>query len=195
VVSGFGDSSHNGPMQLFLALRPYRGEKYHYFCGRNNPWMYLFPQGVITVQKMQPMKKLFALFALVLMVTLSYAQDATLTVTFKFIGIVDGYDHTCKTQVWVNGEMAGESKEVVESKGTTFTVKVPSGSQDLRVINLALYEGAWEEHTISNEYSIDCLWEGQRTLKAKNKLFMLHDIDSQTYVSWKKMPKAKKKKG
>lgn len=126
--------------------------------------------------------------------TLSFAQDGQLSVTFKFVNIVEGYDHICKTQVWVDGNMVGESKEVKESVGTTFNVNVPTGSHDVRIVNLALYEGSWEEHTVENQYSIDCLFQGNVNFKPKNKFFMLCDIDSQTYTSWKKMPKVKKAK-
>ena len=119
-----------------------------------------------------------------------FGQMSSLTVTFKFAGIAEGYDHICKSQVWMNDELLGESNEVKESVGSSFTVDIPSGEHTVRVINLALYEGEWEEHTIENNYSIDCLWEGSHTYSKKaSKLFMLHDLDTDTVVSWKKMPK------
>lgn len=120
-------------------------------------------------------------------------QMSTLMVTFKFVGITEGYDHICKSQVWMDDQLLGESSEVKESAGSTFSVKVPYGEHTVRVINLAQYEGEWEEHTIDNNYSIDCLWEGSHTFgKKANKLFMLHDLDNDTVVSWKKMPKPSK---
>lgn len=138
-------------------------------------------------------KTLLTLMMMVGLAAVSFAQSGTLAVKFAFRGIEEGYDHVCKTQVWVDGEMVGESAEVKESQGASFNVKVPTGNHEVRIINLAYYEGAWEEHTIANNYSIDCLWEGSHNFKEKNKVFLLHDIDSVTYVSWKKMPKAKKK--
>jgi len=137
------------------------------------------------------MKKIFLFFALLSAMTIAMAQDASLTVTFKFANIVEGYDHLCKTKVYIDGEFVGESKEVKESAGSTFTVPVPSGEHEIRIVNLAFYEGQWEEHTIENAYSIDCLWTGTHKLKSKNRFYMLFDIDSETYVSWKKMPKIK----
>jgi hypothetical protein len=139
-------------------------------------------------------KTLLTLMMLMGIFAISMAQSGTMTVKFAFKGIEEGYDHICKTQVWVDGEMVGESPAVKESVGATFTVKVPTGSHNIRVINLAYYEETWEEHTVANNYSIDCLYEGTDNLKATNKFFMLHDIDSMTYTSWKKMPKVKKKK-
>jgi hypothetical protein len=122
-----------------------------------------------------------------------WAQTATLTTTFKFINIEEGYDHMCKTQVWVDGALAGESPEVLESKGSSFKVEVPYGEHQVRIINLALYEGVWEEHTIENDYSIDCSWEGSQTFGKKGaSAYLLFDIDDVTQVSWKKMPKPAK---
>jgi hypothetical protein len=62
----------------------------------------------------------------------------------------------------------------------------------LAIVNMAEYEGQWEEHTMGNDYSIDCLWEGEHAFsKKKEKMFLLFDIDNGTTVSWKKMPKPK----
>ncbi len=136
------------------------------------------------------------LIAVVLMFTfqLGFSQTGSFKVTWIFKNIEEGYDHTCKTQVWVDGEMAGESGEFSESEGGTMSVQMSAGTHEVRVVNLALYEGNWEEHTIANNYSIDCLLEEQHKFTGKDKLFMLFDIDSGTQVSWKKMPKLKKKK-
>jgi hypothetical protein len=140
------------------------------------------------------MKQFLIAVLLILTAQIGFAQTGPFKVTWKFMNIVEGYDHTCKTQVWIDGKMAGESGEFSESQGGTFSVNVPAGSHEVRVVNLALYEGSWEEHTIANEYSIDCLWEGQHTFNGKDKLFLLFDIDSGTLAGWKKMPKVKKKK-
>jgi hypothetical protein len=116
-------------------------------------------------------------------------QTSSLTTTFKFDNIEEGYDHICKTQVWVNGELLGESKEVKESQGGSFTVNVPYGEHRVRIVNLAQYEGTWEEHSVANGYSIDCLWEGTHKFdKKRTKVFLLFDIDGTAEVSWKKMP-------
>jgi hypothetical protein len=122
-----------------------------------------------------------------------FSQTSSLTVTFTFNGITEGYDHICKTQAWLDDTLLGESGEVKESEGGSFTVSVPYGDHALHIINLALYEGEWEEHTIENNYSIDCAWDGSHTFgKKKNKLFLLFDLDAGTIASWKKMPKPAK---
>lgn len=142
------------------------------------------------------MKKLFGTITLALMATFAIAQTQ-LTVTFKFINIVDGYDHNCKSEVFIDGKSVGVSPEGKESVGTTFTVTVPTGSSDFRLMNYAQYEGTWEEHTVENEYSIDCFVEedGHSFTKKKEKLYIIFDIDKQTYVSWGKKLKVKKIKG
>ena len=62
-------------------------------------------------------------------------------------------------------------------------VEVPVGYHELRIVNWALCEGTWEEHTIENEYSIDATYEEGHTFK---KLYLAFDIDNGTFASWKK---------
>jgi hypothetical protein len=141
------------------------------------------------------MKKFSFLFALLLITGMAFGQTVELKVTFKFLNIVEGYDHDCKTEVLIDGNSVGESQTVKESKGASFTVQVPTGKHDIRVVNWAYYEGEWEEHTVENEYSIDCTYdEAGHSFKKASKLFLVFDIDSQAYVSWKKAPKVKKPK-
>lgn len=145
----------------------------------------------ITISK--KMKKLLVISLMLLLCGVVAAQGK-LQVTFNFLNIVEGYDHTTKCQVFIDDEMVGESPEVPESKGSTFSVEVPAGSHNLRIVNFALYEGNWEEHTIANNYSIDCLFEEEHNFKKNEKLFLVFDIDSGTISSWKKAPKVKKPK-
>jgi hypothetical protein len=139
------------------------------------------------------MKQFLFAFALCAIALSAHAQSGTITISQKFVGIVEGYDHNCQSRVWVDNELVGQSAEGPESKLMTYTVKVPVGVHTIKVINFAEYEGKWEEHTIENNYSIDAVFDDSHDLKATNKLFLLFDIDSQTYFSWKKMPKAPKK--
>ena len=128
----------------------------------------------------------FSLFSLAL-----FSQTTPLTVNYKFANIEEGYDHDSKTVVLIDGDVVGESGVAPESKGGTFTVQVPTGMHTLRVVNLALYEGVWEEHTIENNYSIDCFYETDHFFKKPEKLYLLFDVDSETSVSWKKPVKVK----
>jgi hypothetical protein len=141
------------------------------------------------------MKKITFFLALLLAGTFATAQTVSLKVIFKFNNIVEGYDHDCKSEVFIDGVSVGVSAVVKESKGTSFTVEVPVGTHDVKVVNYADYEGNWEEHSIENNYSIDCTFEelGYK-FKKETKLFLVHDIDSKTYAGWKKAPKIKKPK-
>ncbi len=140
------------------------------------------------------MKQLFVMAVGILLATASLAQNTKLTVYYQFTGIEDGYDHQCKTQVIIDGKSVGESAVALQSKGGSITVDVPAGNRKLRVVNWALYEGNWEEHTVENNYSIDCTYETSRAFSKPEKLYILFDLDSGTTVSWKKPVKAKKKK-
>lgn len=117
------------------------------------------------------------------------------TITWKFANIVEGYDHSNKCEVYIDGALAGTSSVTLETQQNSMTVQVSPGKHAVRVVNYALYEGEWEEHTIANDYSIDCTFEELQDFdKKKSKLFLLFDIDEGTTSGWKKMPKVKKKK-
>ena len=68
-------------------------------------------------------------------------------------------------------------------------------------MNFAEYEGNWEEHTIENEYSVDCSYEeaDYDFNKGSAKLYIVFDIDDRTghaaHVSWGKKIKIDKKSG
>lgn len=143
------------------------------------------------------MKKFLGTVALLLVTGLAFAQNTTLTVNFKFLHLVEGYDHKCKAVVYIDGEEVGQSTEENESVTREFKVQVPNGSHDIKVMNFAYYEGEWEEHTVENEYSIDCSFEeSDHAFDGKaQKLYLVHDIDAKTYYSWKKPLKADKKSG
>jgi hypothetical protein len=132
------------------------------------------------------MKKLFLLSILMIAALFSYSQSTKLTVNIKFVGIEEGYDHETKTVVLIDGEEVAFSPTTLQSKTGAFTVDVPQGSHQLKIVNYALYEGDWEEHTITNDYSIDCVYEEDHTFKKPEKLYLLFDIDEGTKSSWKK---------
>lgn len=138
------------------------------------------------------MKKATVLLITLFFCTLSFAQNVSLTVNFKFMNVEPGYDHTTKCIVYVDGEVMGESSEAAQTKANAVTVSVPSGTHDLKVVNMALYNGTWEEHTIDNDYSVDCVFEETHNFKKNEKLFLVFDLDSEMYAAWKKAPKIKK---
>jgi len=88
--------------------------------------------------------------------------------------------------VYVDGELAGETSELVQSKPNSCSVSVPRGKHSIRIVNMAFYEGDWEEHTKVNEYSIDALYEGEIELKKKLTINLTFDIEKeQTFAKLK----------
>lgn len=108
----------------------------------------------------------------------SPAWAGSLTLSWTFTHVEEGYDHLNKMQVYANGELVGESPEAHQTEKQSFTVQVPDEAFELRVVNLALYEGNWEEHTVENNYSIDCTFEQSLAARKKHKFKVLYDVDS-----------------
>lgn len=132
------------------------------------------------------MKKSLLLIALFISIfTLgSFAQkQGIITVNTSYKGIVEGYDHINRTDIYVDGKLIGSSSGQVQSKPNSFQVKVSRGSHDIRVINMAFYEDTWEEHTIANEYSLDALYEGSIKLKKKLSINLVFDIDKEVTIA------------
>ncbi len=117
---------------------------------------------------------------------LSAKKSSALKIDLKFENIEEGYDHLCKTNVYVDGELLATSSEELQSKPNSVKVSIPKGEHNIRVVNLALYEGNWEEHTKDNNYSIDCLHEFRYNFKKKNyNLKLVFDLNSDTKVKFK----------
>jgi hypothetical protein len=141
------------------------------------------------------MKNLLLLASLLLLAGVGYSQNAKLTVYYAFANVEPGYDHDTKIQVFIDEQLVGESNVVPQTKGGSVTVEVPKGMHALRVMNQALYEGEWEDHTIDNNYSVDCYYEMTRSFNKPEKLYLRFDLDGETSYSWKKpLKKVKKKK-
>lgn len=132
------------------------------------------------------MKKSFLLVVLFFSLFLlnAHAQKkGIITVKTSYTGILDGYDHINKTMVYVDGNLAGETSELVQSKPNSCAVKVSRGKHDIRIVNMAYYEGAWEEHTVDNEYSLDALYEGEISLKKKLTINLVFDITEEKTIA------------
>ncbi|HET8963102.1 MAG TPA: hypothetical protein VFM99_04350 [Chitinophagales bacterium] len=136
------------------------------------------------------MKKLLLSIGILLLISstnLLSAQNAKLTVKYSFKGLVEGYDHTSKTTLFLNGKELCTSDEQKQSKPMTFTCEVAPGTYTVRIVNYAYYENVWEEHTIANNYSIDAVYELEMTFKKKKKytIGLLFDLDNGTSLSKK----------
>lgn len=126
------------------------------------------------------------LMALLSAFTLPEGKNSTFTVNWSFANITEGYDHDNKCKVWVDGKEAGESTVSKESKPNSFKLTLSKGTHEIRVINYALYEGEWQEHSKANEYSIDCMWNGTIEFKKKALLDLVFDLNVGTTATVKK---------
>ncbi len=102
-------------------------------------------------------------------------------VTFQFKGIEKGYDHETRCVLFVDGKEAAVSETKIQSKGGRLAAKLPPGRHVLRVVNYALYEGKWEEHTKANDYSQDCTFDGEFEFgkkRSKLNLALTFDLDA-----------------
>jgi archaellum component FlaG (FlaF/FlaG flagellin family) len=116
----------------------------------------------------------------------SDGKSVPVTVSWEFKGIESGYDHQCRMLVYVNGKQIQVSNTALESEGGKMVVMLPKGNISLKIMNEAYYEGSWEEHTIANNYSVDCFLIGDFTIKEQKKVHLLFDINKmETIVTWK----------
>jgi len=125
------------------------------------------------------MKKTLLLFTLIISLFLTDAnaqRKGTITVNARFSGILDGYDLMNKTVVYIDGRIAGETTEQLQSKPNSCSITVPRGKHRLRIVNMAKNDGKWEEHTFANNYSIDALYESKVRLRKKQTINLVFDI-------------------
>ena len=113
------------------------------------------------------------------------ALAASLDVTYIFTGIEGGYDHTHRLEVFADGVSVGVSPEGAQSKKGHVHVEVPNGPFVVRIVDSAFYDGKWEEHTIANDYSLDCIVEKELSPRKKHKLSIVFDIDNGVTVKGK----------
>ncbi|MNU89594.1 hypothetical protein D3C71_794390 [compost metagenome] len=107
----------------------------------------------------------------------------SLAINWKFINIEIGYDHPSRMLVFVDGVKLGISSESTESKGGTFTVKVPKGEHRIRIVNQSLLEGEWQDHTIVNNYSVEAIYEKALEIKKAIKVTLVIDLNNEYTVN------------
>lgn len=131
--------------------------------------------------------KSFAALFLVLVFASAFtpaAKEKQGTLTFKYsvINIEEGYDHESKLVIYENGNVIGESTVQKESKPNAVTVKLPAGRHNIKAVLNSKYEGNWEEHTIENNYGIDCLFNDEVMIKKKKIITLVFDINKGTII-------------
>jgi hypothetical protein len=112
--------------------------------------------------------------------TVMAGKTVQLTVNWTFLEVVEGYDHDNKMVITVDGQLIGESPVFKQTNKSSFTVSIPKGKHEVRVMNHALYEGKWEEHIKANSYSVDAYYEGILDCQANLTIDMSFNIDTES---------------
>ncbi len=108
-----------------------------------------------------------------------------LTITFKYQFVHDdgeGQKINTRLKVYVDGVVKGVSLEKIESEANHVTVEIPAGQHKIRAVIESEYEGNWEEHTIANEYSIDCIYLHEDNYTKHVRVDLIFDIVKGTIV-------------
>ena len=130
--------------------------------------------------------KLISALLLVLVLATGFTPTpgsmGSLTFKYSVTNIEPGYDHLSKLVVYEDGKIIGQSSEQVESKPNSVTVKLSKGNHNIRAVLGSKYEGNWEDHTVANGYSIDCLYDDQVVIKKKTTITLVFDIDKGTII-------------
>ncbi len=109
----------------------------------------------------------------------SFANWAQVSIEWRFVHVVEGYDHQNKMKIYVDGQFVSETGSCTESDWCSYKMPLSKGKHTIKLVNYALYEGNWEEHTIANDYSIDVIYEKTFKMKKKHAIKLEIDIDEE----------------
>ncbi len=113
----------------------------------------------------------------------SFCQGkAKLSIDWQFTGIIEGYDHDSKVEVYLDGVLVKTSTVSKQSKKNSVSIVATKGQHNIRIVNFALFENQWEEHSEANEYSLDAKYEIDLKLKKKNSISLIFDIDKEIVI-------------
>ena len=112
----------------------------------------------------------------------SNAKQITITFKYQFIHEGEGKDINTRLKVYVDDVVKGVSLAKVESDANAVTIEIPSGNHKIRAVIESEFEGVWEEHTIANEYSIDCIYLVEMDFTKHVRVDLVFDIEKGTIV-------------
>ncbi|HTH31928.1 MAG TPA: hypothetical protein VL946_11330, partial [Lacibacter sp.] len=107
----------------------------------------------------------------------SSASGGTLEISWKFLHVLNDYDHLNKIEVYIDGTLISTSEPFHESQLAKHIVKVPKGKHLITIRDFAYYNENWEEHLMEHNYSVDAFFSEEHTFKKKNFLTLVWDID------------------
>jgi hypothetical protein len=107
----------------------------------------------------------------------SMASEGTLEIAWKFLNVLNDYDHLNKIEVYIDGTLISTSEPFHESQLAKHIVKVPKGKHLITIKDFAYYNENWEEHRVERNYSINAAFNEEYAFKKKNFLTLVWDID------------------
>jgi len=126
---------------------------------------------------------------LLLLATASFANVSAqktkmITVNFKYQFIHEGEGKTINTRlkVYVDGKVKAVSVEKLEAEQNHVTIEIPTGQHKIRAVIESEFENVWEEHTIINEYTIDCVYETDENFIKNTRVDLIFDLEKGTII-------------
>lgn len=126
------------------------------------------------------MKNTIKFLVLLLMTGIGFSAGAAeyvnLTINYTISGTQGGFDHLTKMRVYIDGNEAGDNTPKKQSLANSITVEVSKGNHTIKAVLLAKNENIWEERTIDNNYSLDCIYEKSMNFTADKSIDLVFDL-------------------
>lgn len=124
------------------------------------------------------MKNILVVCLVLLATNLFSQKNVEVKIDWIFKGIVAGYDHEFRFEVYVDGKNVTTSTIARQSVKNKVVIPVKGGTHTIRVVGYAKYENNWEIHSIENDYAMDAIYEFTEDFKRKKKISLVLDLDA-----------------
>jgi len=134
------------------------------------------------------MKNLILLALVIFLFSFSFAtvfeggkpKEGMISIKYSFINGSPGIIHTTKTVVYINDKMIAESQPHPDNQPGVVSFRYPKGEYKIRIVNLTLTEGVWEEHTREYDFTVDFRYLSEIKLQKRLIITLLFDFASGT---------------
>ncbi len=130
-------------------------------------------------------KKIVFVLCLIIGMSAAHANNAKLiSISFKysFKHANSGTDINTRLKIYVDDVVKGVSLEKMETASNHVTIQIPAGTHKIRAVIESEFEHVWEEHTIVNEYSIDCVYLKEMNFTKNFFVELIFDLEKGTIV-------------
>ncbi len=129
------------------------------------------------------MRVLYILGLFMLISPYLHAQNThKLTFHFTTSGTRPGFDLISLLRVYSDNKIIGESKPKKQTEPNEVTLIIPEGKHAIKAVFVALQKGAWEERTIKNQYSYDCIYNTDINLTSDKSINLVFDIANEKII-------------